>query len=347
MKTIISDRQWHSSPTLNYSIKYEAERANVYDKTVRVRFQITMRSIYSSCNFRYPLYVKISINNKEYTVTSSFGTGVKSVNYTTEWISFESEGISKSVTFTLRCGDMSHTSKDSGKISFPEYKEPAAKITTHKISNIGLDKISISCSTDIDVDLVQYRINGGSWKTASSLKYTISNLNPNTKYTIETRVRSKNGGVYTTSSKLSATTLDIAKISDLSDFNHGDNININITNPANISSLNLKLKVEQSEIFNRDNIKGGENSIEFSDSELDSIYKLYGTSSMVTADFELVGEGYSYVDQCKIHLTGNQKNGHRNINGVWKRCKRWRNIDGEWKRVCRWINIDGEWRRCI
>ena len=54
-------------------------------------------------------------------------------------------------------------------------------------------------------------------------------------------------------------------------------------------------------------------NIEFSDSELDSIYKLYGTSSMVTADFELVGEGYSYVDQCKIHLTGNQKNGHRNI----------------------------------
>ena len=58
---------------------------------------------------------------------------------------------------------------------------------------------------------------------------------------------------------MSATTLDIAKISDLSDFDHGDNVNINITNPANISSLNLKLKVEQSEIFNRDNIKGGEN----------------------------------------------------------------------------------------
>ena len=66
MKTIISDRQWHSSPTLNYSIKYETERPNVYDATVRVRFKITMRSLYSSCNFKYPLYIKISINNKEY-----------------------------------------------------------------------------------------------------------------------------------------------------------------------------------------------------------------------------------------------------------------------------------------
>ena len=58
------------------------------------------------------------------------------------------------------------------------------------------------------------------------------------------------------------------------------------------------------------------------------------------------GSYWNWIDKT-CTLTGNQKTGHTNVNGTYKRAKGWTNVMGTWKRKVRWINVNGTWRRCI
>lgn len=177
--TLISDRKWHSSPTLNYSVTYETERPNIYSKTVRVKFTVTIRSIYSSCKFPYPIYFSNTIDNEWRTITPSFGSGIKSVTYTSDWISFSSEGTSLTVGITPKCGDGGHTSYDEGVITFTGYTVPKANFTTYSVTNTSLNSLTVSWATDLAVNYIGYSLNNGStFKATSGNVFTINNLTP-------------------------------------------------------------------------------------------------------------------------------------------------------------------------
>ena len=208
-----------------------------------------------------------------------------------------------------------------------------------------INTITYNCSVDASIDWKQYRLNGGNWVDDGSSN-TIRNLTPNTTYSIQVRVRRADSGLWSESNTISMTTYDIAKISSLSDFEHGDDISANISNPASISNLVLAMKIGDVEILNR-TVSTGDNSIQFYDTELDNLYKQYGNSSNLTAIFAITGDGYTHSKTCIVTLKGNQKTGHINVNGSWKRNKRWINVDGNWKRCVRWVNVNGTWRRCI
>lgn len=107
------------------------------------------------------------------------------------------------------------------------------------------------------------------------------------------------------------------------------------------------MKIGNTEILTK-TVAAGTNTIAFSDTELDNIYKLYGSSKTLTAAFILTTAG-TYTDSktCTITLTGNQKTGWVKVDDVWKRCKKWVNVNGTWKRCVRWIKVDGSWKRCI
>lgn len=112
--------------------------------------------------------------------------------------------------------------------------------------------IKMNWSSDSIVDYIWYsKDNGSSWNgidvtDGKSGSYTISGLTPNTTYKIKTRVRRKDSQLTTDSSSLSITTYDIAKISSASNFNHGDNTSVTITNPSrkcnNISHENRQYR---------------------------------------------------------------------------------------------------------
>ncbi len=221
-----------------------------------------------------------------------------------------------------------------------------AQITSHSVVSTGMNSITVSWSADSNCDAVQYSLNGGNWTDTNGRTYSISGLSPNTSYRIKTRVRRADSQLWTESSEISGTTKDIAKISNVNNFNHGDSIVVNITNPSG-SSLSLAMKIGNTQIQSK-SVSAGNNTISFSDTELDNIYKLYGRENTLTATFVLTTAGtYTNSKTCTVTLKGNQKTVKTNINGSWKRGKVWVNINGTWKKAVIWTNVNGTWRRCI
>lgn len=244
---LISDRSWHLSPSLNYSVSYETQRPDKYSKTVKVRFTVTIRSLYSNCSFGYPIYFSNTIDNQFRTITSSFGSGVKSVSYTSDWISFSNAGTSLSVGITPKCGDVGHTSYDTGTIYFDAYEEPLANITSLTVQSKTVNSVTLKYTTDRAANLYCSIDGGATWlnngnpfvSNTTSGTFTVyykdkantQKLDYNTSYTFRVLCRSTASGV-DTSKDISATTYDIARISSLANFEHGSNASVTITNPA-------------------------------------------------------------------------------------------------------------------
>ncbi len=217
-----------------------------------------------------------------------------------------------------------------------------------------VNSISINWTTTDARDFTQYSLNGGGWIDADDIVapdnksgyYIISNLQPNTSYTVKTRCKRMDSGLWSEASILNIITYDIAKIGNLPNFEHGDNLIIEITNPGDIPNLILVMRIDNKQIFSKTVTKGN-NTIKFSDVELNNIYRLYGNRSSLTATFILSGSGYTNSKNNIVTLKGNQKTVKVNVKNVWKNGTLWVNIKGEWKRAVSWINVNGTWRRCI
>ena len=90
-----------------------------------------------------------------------------------------------------------------------------ANITKHEVSDIKGTSFKVSWATDKARNWTQYSLNGGGWTDANdtvasdnrSGNYTLKNLKPNTKYTIKTRIRASDSGLWTESSTLTVTTM--------------------------------------------------------------------------------------------------------------------------------------------
>ncbi len=118
--------------------------------------------------------------------------------------------------------------RDFALTNIPRY----AEITEHYVSNTSLNTVSVKWNANAECDAVQYSLSGGSWVDTSGLNYTIYNLSPNTQYSIKTRIRRADSGLWTESGYIYATTKDIAKITSTLDFEHGNSSVVVITNPA-------------------------------------------------------------------------------------------------------------------
>lgn len=174
---------------------------------------------------------------------------------------------------------------------------------TISLNSRTLNTIKIDYSVDATIDGIWVSKNGGDWQGGYALTspINITGLSPNTKYTLKIRVKRKDSQLYSESNTIEVTTYDIAKISVLSNFEHGSNENVTITNPASISNLSLVMKIGNTQILSR-NVSTGNNTISFSDTELDNIYKKYGNGSSLTATFIVSGSGYTNSKTCTITL---------------------------------------------
>lgn len=266
-------------------------------------------------------------------------------------VTHDSDG-SKSISFEASIkatGGYGVSASKSG--TFTLTKIPRYASLAHSLNSKTVNSIKINWSSDSTCDQVQYKIGSGSWVTASSSSaksgtYIINSLSPNTSYSIYTRVRRSDSQLYTESSALSVTTYDIAKISSVGNFEHGSNASVSITNPASIASLSLVMKIGSTQILSR-TVKAGTNTIVFSDTELDNIYKKYGSSNSLTATFTLSGSGYTNSKNATITLKGNQKTIKVKVSNNWKRGKVFIKISNTWKKAIVWENINGVWKRGI
>lgn len=174
----------------------------------------------------------------------------------------------------------------------------------------------------------------------------ISNLSPNTEYTVYINFERNDSKLYLPKNQTyKIKTKDYAKITDAKNFIHGDGTTIQITNPASLS-LNLEMKIGSNSILTKTNVVTGTNSISFSDTELDKIYKLYGNSNSLTVTFIVSGGGYTNSKTCTVTLAGNQKTSFLKVNNSVKRAKIFVCVNGQIKRAVAWTCQNGKIKRC-
>lgn len=348
-----------------YEFKVDATESDVSNSanTSKVTAKAYVRRTNSSSNGAYNASGtawSITIDG-----TKTSGTSKWDTRNTSSWqllgtaektITHDSNGSKKITISGTHTGNSASGSSKMGNASgsgtftltdIPRY----ATITKFNITGRTLDSISAEWSTDAYCDIIDYSLNDGAWVNfSSSGTFTINNLKPNTNYTLKIRVRRADSKLYTTSSTKSTTTYDIARISSYSNFNLGDSLEISYTNPSK--------SVVQVGIFNTEGLEeyvayrtvtGSSYTFNFTDEELDRMYKTMGTTNALEAKLYINTDNNKYRESklITITLTGNQKTGHVNVNGSWKRSKRYVNVNGEWKRCVRWVNVNGTWRRCI
>lgn len=261
----------------------------------------------------------ITIDGTQYSGNSTWdtrnSTGFKLIGSASKTITHNSDG-SKSISMSgTHVGNSASGSSKMGNASgtgtfkltdIPRY----ANFTVQQIDSKGLNWIKVKWATDKEINSTQYSLNGGPWTNLDNWSntgstFTISNLEPNTSYSI--RIRVNVNGLDTISNELTTSTYDIGKISSISNFEHGGSTSISITNPSG-STLNLVMKIGSTQIFSR-SVNKDTRTITFSDAELDTIYKLYGRNSSLTATFTLTTENtYTNSKTCTITFKRKSEN---------------------------------------
>ena len=350
------------SDSYSYYIDWIEDNVNVDTNTSRVRAWVHVscsnHSAYQN-NCAQNLYINGVHFSNTLTVTLSAGANVELV-YGETTITHNDDGtktinISANGTLPYGSGWGPNSGSASGNITLetiPRY----AGFNGCRIDSIGLTSVDIAYNSNKNLYAAESSINGQSWQPLeivsgtwnaanNTVIYRVSGLTPKTNYNIQTRIATV-AGLWTYSDVLNFTTLDYAKINTLPNFNHGSNVVANITNPANISNLKLSMKIGTTQILTR-NVVTGNNTITFTDTELDNIYKKFENATQLTATFVLTGSEYTNSKTCTITLIGNQKVIRTNLNSSWKRGKLWTNVNGSWKRCVVWTNVNGNWKRGI
>ena len=295
-------------------------------------------TVTSGCN--------VAVSSTQYRIKKSGGS------YGSYQTSATFSGLSANTTYIVEVRKVGSDSGEDGyaAVTVTTY---AQTIPTISLSTKTVNSITVTSGCNVTISSTQYRIKKsdgsyGSYQTSA----TFSGLTPNTAYVVEVKKVGKDSGESGTAT-LSVTTYDIAKITSSHNINLGDAEVINISNP---SGQDIKYYVEfitgnggtATENLLLRNAVSGQNTIVFNDEELDKIYK-----KMISNNAIYIRVGVTTIDSywhwadIICSLSGNQKTGHINVNGSWKRSKKWINVNGTWRRCVRWININGTWKRCI
>lgn len=320
--------------------------------TAKVRYTVKCTTTGDSYNY-YTQTGTFYINGIKYTNTYNLPENTTTTVFNKEVTIENASGKTISASYSFPTTPYYGTLTGNKSVTIPVLiKTPIISSLTLK-SN-GLNSVKIAYTLGDTASKIFYKLSTSSTYTqiATNTKtgeFTVSGLNPNTSYTINFLARNISGSDSVDATKsISIKTYDIAKITSAPNIIHGNNLNLTISNPAN-ASLSLKVSVGSTQILTK-TLSTGNNSIAFSDSELDNIYKRYGNTNTVTLNCALTtNSNSSWTNTVNVvsTLQGNQKTGYVNISNVWYRSKKWVNINGTWKRCVRWVNVDGIWKRCI
>lgn len=238
------------------------------------------------------------------------------------------------------------------------------------IDSKTLNSIKINWSAGQNCKQVQYRltVNGstGSWvntlpsgSSKSSGSFNITGLQPNTQYKIECDFQRADSDMWSSHNSppdiptKTETTYNIAKISSAPDINLGDNELVQYSNPSG-STIKLSIQNTAGTLFYCEDraVTNDNYTFNFTDTELDNIFKAMGTNNSLNArvylkTFYSANDYYTDYKQIKITLTGNQKTGRIKVNNSWHRGKHWIKVNGNWHRAVMWEKVNGAWHRCI
>lgn len=222
-----------------------------------------------------------------------------------------------------------------------------------------LNTISVNWSTSDARDWTQYSLNDGGWQDAydtvawdnKSGNYTIHNLQPNTTYKVRTRCRRADSGLWSEAGNIWITTYNIATMGTVPNIDHGDNLTVTYSNPSGSA---IEVSVYKTDgitaIADYRSCSGSSYTFNFTDAELDTLYRLYGNNESITLRAYIrTANTINYIDyrEFTITLKGNQKTIKTKASDEWKRGKVYVKVSDEWKKAVVWTNVDGTWKRSI
>jgi len=185
-----------------------------------------------------------------------------------------------------------------------------ASLTEHYVVSTGLNSITVKWNADHTIDWVQYSLNGGAWTDTSGTTYTIVGLAPNTQYSIRTKIRRKNGQLWTESGYIYGTTKDIARVSYAIDFNSDANAYMEFTNSSG-ATVNLYLEVGNNTI-RRNGITGsGGYTFRLTEEERTLLYSLCPNSNKLIVRYVVatlvngVATYWDFVDKTMTVVNSN------------------------------------------
>lgn len=149
---------------------------------------------------------------------------------------------------------------------------------THGVSSITSSSFVISISASTTCDTFQYSIDGGttyvtcSTTAGTSAKVTVSDLSPNTSYSVRVRARKKSNNLYGYSTKATAKTLGASVITSVTNFS------------ADVSApvISFKCTVYSTEFYHKVSLKTGSETLEigtFKASASGTVSKSFDVSS--------------------------------------------------------------------
>ena len=311
-----------------------------------------------------------SINAKHYKYFSINGSEKKNVT--------ESVNVSSPYAYiSIASGTISVTHNSDGSKTIPfsaQIKASSYGVSASVSGNFELEKIpryttvwqserlrtintiSVNWSTADARDHTQYSLNGGAWTDAGDTVdstnkngyYTISNLSPNTSYTIKTRCKRADSQLWSESSSMTLKTQDIAKITEAPNFTDEGNPTIKYSNPfgSNVTKLQacISLNGAKDDVTYRDISKTGTSyTFNLTDAERKVLRQAAKTNSLSVTFFVRTTYGKDYhstvvrtmsivnanptfsnftyqdTDSTTLALTGNNQTiikGYSNVKGI-------------------------------
>lgn len=220
-----------------------------------------------------------------------------------------------------------------------------------------VNSIKIAWAADADCDAVDYNINGGSPISGNYPEFTVNSLEYNTSYTIKVNIRRSGSGLWS-SKEINVRTLDKNRFEGaVNNLDFGDYYSFNFRQNAGAATFINVFDSNNNKIFSRDTKADGTlnnviaYTLNFTQEELDKIYKLYKSSNFIPLKLQLETEYYGarYYDEHtkECILTGNAKTIKTKQNNTLKRGKIYIKQNGQLKKAVVWTKQNNVVKRCM
>lgn len=223
-----------------------------------------------------------------------------------------------------------------------------ASFNGHRINSTSLNSVQVAYNSNKSLVAAESSLNEGSWQpltiksgtwnaSNNTVIYEISNLTPNTSYTIETRIAHVSG-LWTYSGKIMFATKDIIRITNSLSSDFGQDVNINFSNLEN-GTGKLTVKIGDIEICTRDNLTSSY-VLSFTKEELSKMVKCIKNET--TEITYIVTTDGKYTATVKAILTL-KANIYLKVNDIWVKSKIYKK-NGQWKLTKLFYKVEGTWR---
>lgn len=305
-----------SSPYWGYRVLATPSSPETAYNRTKVRFDVQITRIGNASYIAGQGTISLTVNDKADGGSTTYSSGTISYNinpvnvgiWYTLWskelyVNHTTNGTKTCVVSSSWSNNVS-PSTGSASGSFNLTTIPRYASFNLSVTDTTLTTATVKLKSDSTLSKIEYKVGNGSWVTKASLsvkEYNIalSNLAPETSYSLTVRVTRKDSGLTKTNDPITVTTKALATVTGTIAFVIGDNLTIQLSNPGN-GVMDAAVRVAGSEWITRENITNPY-TFEFTEAEIDSMYAACPNTNLPTAEVRVVTSlnGTSYTPKIK------------------------------------------------